>query len=104
MATPEFVTVVIDRPEAAMSFRVEAYEEAGRIVCGIYHIRGTRKAGPKAFIKAVREEIERLEQAVRARGAQEMRIGGRWGRKVVTGYEPFPDPSDPLRMRKVFNA
>lgn len=104
MATPEWVPVVIDRPEAIMAFRVEAYEEAGRIVVGVYSIKGERRAGPKAFVKAVREEIAKLEEDVRARGAQEIRIGGRWGRRVVTGYEPFPDPSDPLRMRKVFNA
>ncbi len=57
---PEFVPVAVDRPEATMTFRVEAYEENGRIVCGIYDIKGVRKAGPHAFISAVREEVERL--------------------------------------------
>lgn len=101
MATPEWVPVVIDRPEGLMAFRLEAYTDNGRIVCGVYDIKGERRAGPKAFVKAVREEIDRLEQAVKARGAQEFRIGGRWGRHVIQGYEPYPDPSDPLRRRKV---
>lgn len=104
MATPEWVPVVIDRPEAIMSFRVEAYEDNGRIVCGIYDIRGHRRAGPKAFVRAIREEVRRLEQAVRAQGAHEMRIGGRWGRRIVTDYEPYPIESDPLLRRKILDA
>lgn len=84
-----------------MSFRLEAYEEAGRIVCGIYDIEGVRRAGPKAFTRAIREEVAKIEQSVKALGAQELRIGGRWGRHILNDYEPFPDPSDPLRRRKV---
>ena len=84
-----------------MSFRFEAYIEDGRIVCGIYNIEGERTAGPKAFARAVREEIARIETLARERGAQELRIGGRWGRHILSDYEPFPDPADPLRRRKV---
>jgi hypothetical protein len=98
---PEFVPVIIDRPEALMNFRVEAYEDNGRIICGIYDIKGIRRAGPHAFAKAVREEVARLEKAVKELGAHERRIGGRWGRRIVKGYEPFPIDSDPLLRRKV---
>ena len=84
-----------------MSFRFEAYTENGRIVCGVYDIKGTVKAGPKAFVRAVREEMQNLERAAKANGAHEFRIGGRWTRRVVPDYEPYPDPSDPLRRRKV---
>lgn len=84
-----------------MTFRFEAYQEGGRIVCGIYDIEGTVKAGPKAFVSALREELRNLEQSAKANGAHVFRIGGRWGRRVVPDYEPDPDPSDPLRRRKV---
>ena len=98
---PEWVPVIIDRPEGKMTFRFEAYQEAGRIVCGVYEISGERRAGPKAFVKAVREEMKRLEDGARANGAHEFRIGGRWGRHIVPDYELIPDPSDPMRRRKV---
>jgi hypothetical protein len=101
MATPEWVPVIIDRPEGYMTFRFEAYEEAGRIVCGVYDIEGEVKAGPKAFVKALREELRNLEQSAKANGAHEFRIGGRWGRRVVPDYELIPDSSDPMRRRKV---
>lgn len=83
-----------------MTFRFEAYEEAGRIVCGVYDIKGTIKAGPRAFVAALREELKNLEQSAKANGAQEFRIGGRWGRRVAPDYEPFPIPADPLQRRK----
>jgi hypothetical protein len=92
---------VVDRPEGYMEFRFEAYEDDGRIVCGVYDIKGEMKAGPKAFVTALREEMRNLEQSAKANGAHEFRIGGRWGRRVVPDYEPYPDPSDPLRRRKV---
>lgn len=102
MATePEWVPVEIDRPEAKMKFRFEAYMDDGRIICGIYDIEGEVRTGPKAFVKALREEMKRLEDGARANGAHEFRIGGRWARRVVPDYEPYPDPSDPLRRRKV---
>lgn len=95
----EWVPVIIDRPECSGSFKFEAYQEDGRIICGIYDLYGTRKAAPKAFVKAIREEVARLEIAARAHGAQEFRLGGRWSR-ILPDYELFPDPSDPLRRRK----
>ena len=98
---PAWVPVIIDRPECRGEFKFEAYEEDGRIVCGIYDLYGERRAGPKAFVKAIREEVRRLEDSARSNGAQEFRIGGRWARRVVPDYEPYPDPSDPLRRRKV---
>lgn len=101
MALPEWVPVIIDRPEYSGQFKFEAYEEDGRIVCGIYDLYGERKAGPKAFVKAIREEVANLERSAKANGAHIFRIGGRWARRVVPDYEPDPDPSDPLRRRKV---
>lgn len=98
-ATPEWVPVIIDRPEFSGEFKFEAYEENGRIVCGIYDLIGKKKAGPKAVVKAIREEMQRLEHAARLNGAHEFRLGGRWSR-VLPEYELFPDPSDPLRRRK----
>jgi hypothetical protein len=96
-----FVPVTIDRPEGALSFRAEVYREDGRVVCGICFARGRRTAGPHAFARAVREEMQKLEASAKAFGAQEMRIGGRWGRHILNDYEPFPDPTDPLRRRKI---
>lgn len=84
-----------------MTFRIEAYEDQGRIVVGIYDIRGERRAGPKAFTKAIREEVARIEASVRAKGAHELRIGGRWARRILQGFEPYPIPSDPLLRRKI---
>jgi hypothetical protein len=101
---PQWVPVAVNRPEGIMTFRVEAYEDNGRIVCGIYDIKGERRAGPKAFANAVREEVARIEQSVRELGAHELRIGGRWGRRILTGFEPYPIESDPLLRRKMLNA
>ena len=101
MITPGWVPMAVDRPEGVMSWRFEAYIEDGRVVCGIYDIKGHRKAGPKAFAQAVREEMHVIEALARERGAQELRIGGRWGRHILSDYEPFPDPADPMRRRKV---
>lgn len=97
---PKAVPVTIDRPEGEASFLVEAYEEDGRIVCGVIDLKGKRRAGPKAFARAIREEMAKLERVVKSRGAQEIRFAGRWAR-ILTDYEPFPAPAEPSRRRKL---
>jgi len=104
MATPEWVPGVFDRPEGRITFKAEAYEDNGRVVCAIFDAEGERFAGPHEFAKAVREEIEKFEALVKSLGAQEVRIGGRWCRHIVSGYEPYPIPSDPLLRRKILDA
>ncbi len=103
---PEWVPVTIERPEGKMSFRFEAYEEDGRVVCGVYDLRGERIASPKAFITAMRDELSRIRELVETLGAQEIRLGGGerdWGRHLFSDFDLAPDPKDQFRRRKILS-
>lgn len=82
----------VDRPGISVLILVEPYDDDGKVVCLIHTLIGTISLGPKAWLKAVRDEIEKLEQLARAAGCAEMRIEGRdWSVALKSlGYVPWP--------------
>ena len=92
----------IVRPGIRVFIRLEAYEEAGRVVCLIHTLSGTIALGPKAWLRAVREEIRKLERIAWNAGCVEMRIEGRDWHRVLAGlgYVPWPE-GEGFGLRKV---
>ena len=93
---------LIRRPGAEVLMILEVFGEDGRKVCGIRKVRGTIGLLPKAFVAAVRAEVETIEGIAKDAGCEEMRIAGRdWSKPLAgLGYEPFP--AIPNGLRKVF--
>lgn len=87
----------IRRPGMDLMMILEVFKEDGRNVCGIYKVRGTIDLPPKAYVRAVREEVTKIEALARDAGCEEMRIAGRDWSRLVTGYEPFPALENGLR-------
>jgi hypothetical protein len=90
------------RPGIKVLIRLEAYEEHGKVVCLLHTLSGEIKLGPKAWLKAVRDEIWKLENIARNADCAEMRIEGRdWSRVLKgLGYLPWPE-GDGFGLRKV---
>jgi hypothetical protein len=78
---------------------LETYEEDGVLVCGVYRLDGTIRLEPKAWLRAVRAEMTKLETIARDAGCAEMRIAGRDWSRVLPDYEPLPG-GKPNRLRK----
>lgn len=70
---------------AAVLITLEVFEEDGRTVCGIYQLSGKIRMPPKAWVRAVRTEVTRLERIARAAGCEELRLGGRDWSKILSG-------------------
>lgn len=89
------------RDGVAVLLTLEAFEEDGEKVCGIYQLTGRIAKRPKAWLQAVREELTRIERIAKRAGCVEIRLGGRdWSRPLEgLGYEPFPDIENGLRKR-----
>lgn len=78
---------------------LETYGSGDDMVCGIYRMSGRIKAGPKEWLRIVRDELRKLERDAKASGVTEMRVAGRnWGR-VLPDYEPFDEVPNGLRKR-----
>jgi len=82
----------IVRPGIRVFIRLEAYEDSGQAVCLIHTLSGTISLGPKAWLRAVRDEIAKLERIARSAGCAEMRVEGRdWSVALKSlGYVPWP--------------
>lgn len=78
------------RPGIQVFIRLEAYEDDGQVVCLIHTLSGKITLGPKAWLKAVRDEIGKLERIARAAGCVEMRVEGRDWSRVLSGYSHWP--------------
>ena len=80
------------RPGIRVNIWLEAYDDNGRIVCLIHTLSGKIKLGPKAWLRAVRDEVRKLERIARNAGCAEMRVEGRnWSRILAPlGYVPWP--------------
>lgn len=87
----------IVRAEGAVLVTVEVFEEDGRTICGIYQLTGRIKLRPKAWLRAVREELRKIERIAKNSGCVEMRVAGRDWRRVLKDYEPFDGPENGLR-------
>lgn len=90
----------IERDEGRVLVVVQVFAEAdGTIVCGIRNILGTISARPKAWLRAVREELARIETVARDAGCHEMRIAGRDWSRVLPDYEHCFGLKNGLRKR-----
>lgn len=78
------------RPGIQVFIRLEAYEDDGQIVCLIHTLSGKISLGPKAWLRAVRDEIAKLERIARAAGCVEMRVEGRDWSRILPGYSHWP--------------
>ena len=94
--------VGVVRPGISVLITLEAFIENGRKVAGIYQLKGSVKLGPKAWLKAVREEVRKLERIARAAGCEELRVAGRDWSRILVDYEPMTDAPDVRNgLRKV---
>ena len=73
--------------------RIEAIEENGRVYCLIHTLSGEIRLGPKAWLRAVRDEVRKLERIAKAAGCVEIRIEGRDWSRALRGldFEPWPE-------------
>ncbi len=78
----------VTRPEGAVLVTLQVIEEDGRLICGIKQVTGHIPARPKAWLRAVREEVDRIAGLARAAGCRELRIAGRDWSRVFPGFEP----------------
>ena len=77
------------RPEGEVQITLQVFEEDGRLVCGIKYVDGAIPARPKAWLKAVREEVDKIAGLAREAGCRELRIAGRDWSRVFPDYEPL---------------
>jgi len=82
------------RAGIAVTITLEAFIEDGRQIAGIYGLKGRVRLGPKAWLRAVRDEVRKLENIARKAGCVEMRIAGRDWSRVLPDYEPMTDAPD----------
>ena len=80
----------IVRPGVKVLIRLEVYEDEGQMICLIHTLSGHITLGPKAWLKAVRDEIWKLERIARNAGCAEMRVEGRDWSRVLPGYSYWP--------------
>lgn len=78
------------RPGIQVFIRLEAYEDNGQVVCLIHTLSGKISLGPKAWLRAVRDEIGKLERIAKAAGCAEMRVEGRDWSRILPGYTHWP--------------
>jgi hypothetical protein len=79
------------RPGVRVLLRTEVHEDGAGLYCLIHTLSGEISLPPKAFVKAVREEVRKLERIARNSGCAEMRIEGRDWKKLLPDYLPWPE-------------
>ena len=94
MLTDPFEIIV---PGGKVLVSLEAYEDAGRIICGICELEGKISMKPKAWVTAVRAEVAKLEHIAREAGCAEMRIAGRDWSRILPDYQPFDGAQNGIR-------
>lgn len=97
---PHLSPVGIVVPGGGGHITLQAEDEDGRMICGVYHLEGKLNLPPKAWLGRIRAEMRRLENIARAAGCVEMRMGGRDWSRVFPDYEPIQGPT-PNLLRKV---
>lgn len=83
----------IIRAGVRVNIQLEVREDGGTVFCLIHTLTGRIELSPKAWVRAVRHEITKLERIARSAGCAEMRIEGRNWARVLRGlnYEPWPE-------------
>lgn len=69
--------------------RFEVYSEDGRMICAIDQLDGHIKLRPKAWLSLVRGELTLLERIAKDAGCDEMRMAGRFNRRMFPDYEDY---------------
>jgi len=95
----EYVTFWLRLPYAAGLVTLQIFDEADCRVCGIYRIEGRVALRPKAWLAAIRSEIQTIERIAKDAGCHELRVSGRDWRRVLTDYEPMVG-NEPNLIRK----
>lgn len=80
----------IVRQGVRVNITLEAYADEGRIVCLIHTLEGRISLPPRKWLRAVRDEVRKLERIAKAAGCVEMRIEGRDWSRILTDYQPWP--------------
>lgn len=97
MDVPPFT---IERPEGTVLMVLQTIiEDDGNKVCGIKQIVGSIPAKPKAWVRAVREEVAKIEGLARDAGFDEIRITGRDWSRILPDYEPCEGLTNGIRKR-----
>lgn len=76
---------------------LEIYAEDGKQICGINRIEGQLRLPPKAWLKAMRNELTKIEGIARDAGCAEMRVAGRNWHRILTDYSPLAGVPNGLR-------
>ena len=84
----------------ACEITLEIYQEYGRMICGIDQLTGHVALRPKAWLRAIRDEIKTIETIARDAGCDEIRLAGRDWSRVLPDYEPFKPVSNTNGLRK----
>lgn len=87
----------IERPGCRVVVQLEVYEEPTGLVCSIRRLRGRVDLPRAEWLRAVREEMHKIEGLAKAAGCNEMRLGGRKWSRVLTDYEPLSGVKNGLR-------
>lgn len=85
-------------PDGSAHLTLRLFEEDGRVVAAVCDLEGRLRLRPKAWLRRVRAEMDRLEGVIRAAGISEIRIAGRW-RGVFPGFVPFAPVRDAFHKR-----
>lgn len=76
---------------------IEAFEENGAVVASVFHLEGSISLPPKAWLRAVRHEMQNIERRAREAGCNELRMAGRDWSRVLPDYQPIPGLPNGLR-------
>jgi hypothetical protein len=93
------VRIGSDNADVTVIFEIE--EEGGETVCGLYRLDGRINLPPRAWLRLVRAEIEKLERIARDAGCTEMRVAGRDWSRVLPDYERIPGGSPNLLRKRL---
>lgn len=96
----QYVTFRAILPNGNGLVTLEIYhEDDERLICGIHRIEGHLRLLPKAWLRTIWAELEKIETIARDAGCVEMRVAGRnWLRILAPcGYEPMPGIENRLR-------
>lgn len=76
-------------PCGEATIRFEIYAEGDIHVCAIDQLDGVIRLKPKAWLSLVRGELLALEGIAKEAGCAEMRMAGRFTRKMLPDYEEY---------------
>lgn len=88
-------------PEGAGLVTMEVYEEDERMICAIDQIDGWLNLRPKAWLSAMRAELTKIEGIAKSAGCVEMRMAGRFSKRMLPDYEPYEPALSDNGLRKV---